>query len=309
MIHNLGITWNPSEGIDLGFFMIRFYSLMWVIAFALGWQITKYIFIREDEPIEKLDSLFIWTVLSTMLGARLGHVIFYQPELFMDDPLSILLPIRTVPDFKFTGFAGLASHGAAIAIIFSMWFFSTKIMKRPILWVLDRIVIPVTSGAVFIRLGNFFNSEIYGKTTNDNFYAVKFIKEEEFWQHNSVQQITKAATENEGYKLIQNDPKYLNILNQIPFRHPAQLYEAICYVFVFAILYYMYWKTDARNKQGLIFGMFMILLWSIRFVVEFVKASQGGFENTLHIFTTGQWLSIPLILVGVYYVFRPKKIL
>ena len=307
MIHTLGITWNPSEGIDLGFFMIRFYSLMWVIAFSLGWQITKYIFVRENEPIEKLDSLFIWTVLSTMLGARLGHVIFYQPELFMDDPLSILLPIRTVPDFKFTGFAGLASHGAAIAIIFSMYFFSTRIMKRPILWVLDRIVIPVASGAVFIRLGNFFNSEIYGKTTADNFYAVRFIKEEEFWQNNSIQQITKATTENEGYKMIQNDPKFIDVLNQIPYRHPAQLYEAICYVFVFAILFYMYWRTDARNKQGLIFGMFMILLWSIRFVVEFVKASQGGFENSLHIFTTGQWLSIPMVLVGVYYVFRPKK--
>ena len=309
MIHTLGITWNPSEGIDLGFFMIRFYSLMWVIAFALGWQITKYIFVRENEPIEKLDSLFIWTVLSTMLGARLGHVIFYQPELFMDDPLSILLPIRTVPDFKFTGFAGLASHGAAIAIIFSMYFFSTRIMKRPILWVLDRIVIPVASGAVFIRLGNFFNSEIYGKTTADNFYAVRFIKEEEFWQNNSIQQITKATTENEGYKMIQNDPKFIDVLNQIPYRHPAQLYEAFCYVFVFAILFYMYWRTDARNKQGLIFGMFMILLWSIRFVVEFVKASQGGFENSLHIFTTGQWLSIPMVLVGVYYVFRPKKII
>ena len=308
MIHTLGITWNPSEGIDLGFFMIRFYSLMWVIAFALGWQITKYIFVRENEPIEKLDSLFIWTVLSTMLGARLGHVIFYQPELFMDDPLSILLPIRTVPDFKFTGFAGLASHGAAIAIIFSMYFFSTRIMKRPILWVLDRIVIPVASGAVFIRLGNFFNSEIYGKTTADNFYAVRFIKEEEFWQNNSIQQITKATTENEGYKMIQNDPKFIDVLNQIPYRHPAQLYEAVCYVFVFVILFYMYWRTDARNKQGLIFGMFMILLWSIRFVVEFVKASQGGFENSLHIFTTGQWLSIPMVLVGVYYVFRPKKI-
>ena len=309
MIHTLGITWNPSEGIDLGFFMIRFYSLMWVIAFSLGWQITKYIFVRENEPIEKLDSLFIWTVLSTMLGARLGHVIFYQPELFMDDPLSILLPIRTVPDFKFTGFAGLASHGAAIAIIFSMYFFSTRIMKRPILWVLDRIVIPVASGAVFIRLGNFFNSEIYGKTTADNFYAVRFIKEEEFWQNNSIQQITKATTENEGYKMIQNDPKFIDVLNQIPYRHPAQLYEAFCYVFVFAILFYMYWRTDARNKQGLIFGMFMILLWSIRFVVEFVKASQGGFENSLHIFTTGQWLSIPMVLVGVYYVFRPKKII
>ena len=307
MIHALGITWNPSEGIDLGFFMIRFYSLMWVIAFALGWQITKYIFIRENESVEKLDSLFIWTVLSTMLGARLGHVIFYQPELFVDDPLSILLPIRTVPDFKFTGFAGLASHGAAIAIIFSMYFFSTRIMKKPILWVLDRIVIAVASGAVFIRLGNFFNSEIYGKVTQDNFYAIKFIREEEFWQQNSLLQITKAASENEGYKMIQTDPKFVGVLNQIPYRHPAQLYEAILYVFVFAVLFYMYWRTDARNKQGLIFGMFMILLWSVRFVVEYVKASQGGFENTLHVFTTGQWLSIPMILIGFYYVLRPKK--
>ncbi len=308
MIHTLGINWNPSEGIDLGFFMLRYYSLMWVLAFGLGWQITKYIFIRENESIEKLDSLFIWTVLSTMLGARLGHVIFYQPELFVDDPLSILLPIRTVPDFKFTGFAGLASHGAAIAIIFSMWFFSTKIMKRPIMWVLDRIVIPVASGAVFIRLGNFFNSEIYGKVTEDNFYAVRFIREEEFWQQNSLSQITQTTTENEGYNLIQNNAKYIDILNQIPFRHPAQIYEAACYVFVFAILFYMYWNTDARNKQGLIFGTFMILLWSIRFVVEYVKASQGGFEETLHVFTTGQWLSIPLILIGIYYVFKAKKV-
>ena len=126
MIHILGITWNPSEGIDLGFFMIRFYSLMWVTAFALGWYILKFIFIRENESLEKLDSMFIWLVVATMLGARLGHVIFYQSELFLEDPLSILLPIRTVPDFKFTGFAGLASHGAAIGIVFAMVYFSKK---------------------------------------------------------------------------------------------------------------------------------------------------------------------------------------
>jgi phosphatidylglycerol---prolipoprotein diacylglyceryl transferase len=309
MTHLLGITWNPSEGIDLGFFMIRYYSLMWVTAFGLGWFILKHIFIRENESLEKLDSLFIWCVVATMLGARLGHVIFYQSELFVDDPLSILLPIRTVPEFKFTGFAGLASHGAAIGIVMAMIYFSKKIMKKPLMWVLDRVVIPVASGAVIIRLGNFFNSEIYGNVTSNNFYAVKFIKEEEFWQQNgSVQQITKAATPNEGYDLIQNDPRFIDTLNAIPFRHPAQMYEAICYVFVFAILFFLYWKTDARQKQGFLFGMFMILLWSIRFVVETVKASQGGIETSLHIFSTGQWLSIPMIIVGIYYVFSSKKV-
>ena len=113
LIHSLNFVWNPTEGIDLGFFIIRYYSLTWVLAFVIGWQIMKRIFIRENEPIEKLDSLFIYTVVATMLGARLGHVIFYQPELFTQDPLSILLPIRTVPEFEFTGFSGLASHGAA----------------------------------------------------------------------------------------------------------------------------------------------------------------------------------------------------
>ncbi len=308
MIHTLGITWNPSEGIDLGFFMIRYYSLMWVTAFGLGWYITKYIFIREGETLEKLDSLFIWTVVATMLGARLGHVIFYQSELFYEDPLSILLPIQTVPEFKFTGFAGLASHGAAIGIVISMVFYSKKIIQKPLLWVLDRVVIPVASGAVIIRLGNFFNSEIYGNpTSGENFYAVKFVKDDEFCSPNTAKQITSLSNSNEAYNAIQNDPKFIETLNAIPYRHPAQLYEAICYVFVFAVLFFLYWKTDSRKKQGYIFGMFMILLWTVRFVVEFVKASQGGIEESLHIFSTGQWLSIPMVLVGFYYVFRTKK--
>lgn len=308
MTHFLNITWNPTEGIDLGFFMIRFYSLTWVAAFAVALYILKYIFKRENESNEKLDSLFIWSILATMIGARLGHVLFYQSELIFDDPLSILLPIRTVPDFKFTGFQGLASHGAAIGIIVAMLYVSRKVMQRPLIWVLDRIVIPVASGAVFIRLGNFFNSEIYGNPTSGiHIYAVKFIKDDDFWQQHSIKGITGAATPNEGFNLIQNDPRFIDTLNQIPFRHPSQLYEAICYVFVFALLFFLYWKTDARNKQGLLFGIFMILLWSIRFVVEYTKASQGGFENTLHIFTTGQWLSIPMVLVGIYYVFTAKK--
>ena len=168
MTNFLFITWNPSEGIDLGFFVIRYYSLMFVVAFALGWYIMKKIFEREHEPIEKLDSLFIYTVLATLIGARLGHVFFYDWEYFRNHPLEILLPFKFDP-FQFTGFQGLASHGAAIAIIITMYFFSKKIMKRPLLWVLDRVVIPVASGAIFVRLGNFFNSEIIGHSTTSPF--------------------------------------------------------------------------------------------------------------------------------------------
>ena len=305
----LSIVWNPSEGIDLGFFVIRFYSLMFVIAFVLGWYLMKHIFIRENESIEKLDSLFIYTFLATLIGARLGHVIFYQPELFKEDFWSVFLPIRTKPTFEFTGFTGLASHGAAIAIIIMMYFYSKNIIKRPILWVLDRIVIPVASGAIFVRLGNFFNSEIFGHpTSGDKFYAVKFIRDDEYWLRKSdVLRITGAKDINEGFNLIQNDPKFAQILAEIPYRHPAQLYEAFGYVFVFLILFYAYWKTDAREKSGYLLGLFFILLWTVRFFVEFVKESQGGFESSLGILSTGQWLSIPFIIAGFYLMFRAKK--
>jgi phosphatidylglycerol---prolipoprotein diacylglyceryl transferase len=309
MTHLLGSVWNSNDGIDFGFFVLRFYSLMFIVAFGLGWLIMKKIFDRENESQEKLDSMFIYSVLATLFGARMGHVIFYQSDLFFSDPISIFLPIRTVPNFEFTGFQGLASHGAAISMIVFMYYFSKKIMKRPLLWVLDRVVIPVASGAVFVRLGNFFNSEIYGKVTSgENFYAIKFIREEETWKNQTAIQITGAASKNEAYNLIQTDPRFIQTLNSIPYRHPAQLYEAFSYVFVFAILFFLYWKTDARKKPGFIFGVFMILLWSVRFVVEIVKASQGGFEGKDPILSTGQWLSIPMILVGIYYVFTSKKV-
>uniref|UniRef100_UPI0040496925 prolipoprotein diacylglyceryl transferase n=1 Tax=Flavobacterium sp. TaxID=239 RepID=UPI0040496925 len=299
------LVWNPSEGIDLGFFMIRYYSLMFVIAFALGWMIMKKIFDRENEPIEKLDSLFIYTVVATLLGARLGHVIFYQPELFTKDPLSILLPIQTDPEFKFTGFAGLASHGAAIAIIISTYFFSKKVMKKPLLWLLDRVVVTVAAGAVFVRIGNFINSEIIGKETTSKF-GVKFLHD--YFTKTNATQITQISDSKAAYKAIVNEPQFAEYLAQVPVRHPAQLYEAVSYVFVFLILYFLYWKTDARLKQGYLFGLFLILLWSVRFVVEFVKESQGGFESALGVFSTGQWLSIPFIIMGIYFMFKAKKV-
>ena len=149
---------------------------MFVIAFGLGWYIMKRIFEKENEPIEKLDTLFIWTVVATLLGARLGHVFFYDWEYYRNNVLEILLPFKFSPNFEFTGFQGLASHGAAVAIIISMYFYSRKVIKRPILWVLDRVVIPVASGAVFVRIGNFFNSEIVGKIT-DSPFGIRFVRD------------------------------------------------------------------------------------------------------------------------------------
>ena len=299
------MVWNPSEGIDLGFFMIRYYSLMFVIAFGLGWYIMKKIFERENESIEKLDSLFIWTVFATLLGARLGHVFFYDWEYFRNHLAEILLPFRFSPNFEFTGFQGLASHGAAIGIILAMYFFSKKIMKRPLLWVLDRVVIPVASGAVFVRIGNFFNSEIVGHETTSSF-GIKFIKD--FYSPREVVNATKIPNPKEAYNAIATNPQFANLLEQVPAKHPTQLYEAISYIFVFAALYYMYRKTDVREKQGYLLGLFLILLWSVRFVVEFLKESQGGFESDLGLFSTGQWLSIPFIIIGFLLIFKSKKI-
>ena len=142
MTHALNLVWNPSEGINLGFFMIRYYSLMFVIAFGLGWFIMKKIFERENESIEKLDSLFVWTVLATLAGARLGHVFFYDWEYYRNNLAEIILPFRFNPKFEFTGYQGLASHGATISIIIAMYFFSKKVLHKPILWILDRVVIP-----------------------------------------------------------------------------------------------------------------------------------------------------------------------
>ncbi|MFN7099276.1 MAG: prolipoprotein diacylglyceryl transferase [Flavobacterium sp.] len=304
MTHALTIVWNPSEGIDLGFFTIRFYSLMFVIAFGLGWYIMKHIFVREGESIEKLDSLFIWTVLATLAGARLGHVFFYDWEYYRNHLPEIILPFRLSPSFEFTGYQGLASHGAAISIIIAMYFYSKNVLKRPQLWILDRVVIPVASGAIFVRLGNFFNSEIIGNAT-DSAFGIKFIRDH-FSPQDAINS-TQIANPKEAYTAIAMDPKFANLLEQVPSSHPTQLYEAFCYIFVFAILFFLYWKTDKRKYTGYLFGMFLVLLFSVRFAVESVKESQGGFESALGLFSTGQWLSIPFVLIGLYFIITAKK--
>ena len=297
------MIWNSPDGFHIGPINIHFYSLMFVVAFGLGWYILKGIFNRESVSLDKLDTIFVWSVFATLIGARLGHVLFYDWEYFRNNLLEIFLPVKFEPEFHFVGFAGLASHGAAIGIILTMYFYSKNIVKKPILWTLDRIVIPVASGAVFVRIGNFFNSEIVGKVTDSQF-GVKFVRD--FFSPQFVIDKTGNSNIDEAYGEIVSNSKYADLLSQVTAKHPAQLYESFSYIFVFAILFFMYWKTDARNKSGLLFGLFLVLLWSVRFIVEYVKESQGGFGDD-STFSTGQWLSIPFILIGLYFVLRPKK--
>lgn len=298
------MIWNPSEGIDLGFFIIRYYSLMFVVAFGLGWYIMKHIYEREGESLDKLDTLFIWTVVATLLGARLGHVFFYDWEYFRNHPMEILLPFKFDDGFEFTGFRGLASHGAAVSIIVAVYFYCKKVIKRPMLWMLDRIVIPVASGAIFVRLGNFFNSEIIGKITNSDL-GVKFVRD--FYSASDAVRLTKINDVRQAYNAIATQPEFASLLAAVPNRYPAQLFEAVGYVFVFLLLFLLYWKTKTAEKPGLLFGYFLVSLWSVRFMVEFVKESQGGIEHNLGMFSTGQWLSIPFILIGIFCIFMPRK--
>lgn len=263
----LAITWDPPIAL---FGLVRFYSLMFVISFVLGYQVMKGIFNKENVKLEVLDKLLMWVVFATILGARLGHVFFYDWAYFSQHPEEILLPFKFRPEFRFTGFAGLASHGAAIGIIASLWYFSKKVLKKPLLYILDRVGITVALSGLFIRMGNLINSEIIGKPTGTDFGFI--------------------------FKALGEDFA----------RHPTQIYEGLGYILVFALLFYMYWKTNAAEKTGLLFGTFFALLWSVRFVVEFFKEAQvdNRAEWSLN---TGQWLSIPLILVGIYFVIQANR--
>jgi len=277
----LSITWDPSLGIDLGFFTIRWYSLMFVAAFILGLRLMKKIYVEEKIPLEKLDTLFMYTFISMLVGMRLGEVFFYSWDYYKNNLLEIILPIKRaagesaifglIEGWKFTGYTGFASHGAAIAIIVTMYWYSRKHLNKPLLFILDRMAIVSALGAAFVRLGNFFNSEIYGKPTGSNF----------------------------GVVFKSSDAEMLP-------RHPTQLYEALCYLILFFVLWKFYWKTDKKQKTGFLFGVFMIGLWSARFFIEFFKEAQvdGREDWILNSLNTGQVLSIPLILVGFWLVFR-----
>ena len=302
------MDWNPNQVLlDLHFIQIRYYSLMFVIAFSLGFYITKKIFLAENKPLEKLDTLVIYVAIATLLGARLGHVFFYDWDYFKVHPLEIILPFRFSPSFEVTGFAGLASHGAAVGIIIAMLLYIRKYPDMKLSWVLDRIVIAITIGGMFVRFGNFMNSEIVGKVVDKSFpFAVKFLQSGDF-SAGEAMQLTGENTPQKAFEVIAHNPQFVEIYNQIPYRHPVQLYEAVGYFLLFWLLYYLYWKTNKKDQPYFIFGVFLIALWTIRFLVEYVKDSQGGIEDTLGVFSTGQWLSIPFILAGVFLLFFKRK--
>ncbi|MDG1040377.1 MAG: prolipoprotein diacylglyceryl transferase [Polaribacter sp.] len=279
----LSIVWDPSLGIDLGFFVIRWYSLMFVIAFVLGMRLMKKIFIEDKIPVEKLDALFMYTFISMLVGMRLGDVFFYSWDYYQHHLLEIILPFKEregatavfgmLEGWEFTGYTGFASHGAAVGIIAALYFYSKKVLQKPFLFILDRMGIMVALAGFFIRMGNFFNSEIYGKPTGT-----------------SIGVVFKKAGET------------------VP-RHPTQLYEAFSYLILFVILWRMYWKTDAKEKSGYLFGIFFAVLWALRFFIEFLKEAQvdGREDWVFNSLNTGQVLSIPLVIIGLFFIFRKQK--
>ncbi len=275
MIHLLEIKWSPSEVLfQIGSFGLHYYSLMFVIAFSIGYKIVEKYFVEENVSNNFLEPLFVYMVFSTLIGARLGHVFFYDWNYYQNHFIEILLPIREningsilglITGYEFTGFRGLASHGAAIGIIAGIILFQIKHKLKSALWIFDRLTVPVTLAGVFIRLGNFFNSEIVGKYTESSFGVI---------------------FENRGEVLP---------------RHPAQLYESIGYLILFLFLRNIYSKT--KHIPGYLLGVFLSGIFGIRFLVEFVKESQGGFESYMPMFSTGQWLSIPLIISGLLMIY------
>lgn len=261
----LKINWAPNEKLfEIGGFGIHIYSLMFIIAFLLGLRIYKKMFIKENVDQKYLEPLFIYMVVSTLLGARLGEVFFYNWDYFQNHLLEILLPIKEKADgsgYRFIGFRGLASHGATIGILIGIYLYQRIYKFKPLIWILDRLTIPVAIGGFFVRTGNFFNSEIVGKYTGSNFGVV---------------------FQNRG---------------EIHPRYPAQMYEAFGYLILFFVLRKIY-TSRFRDQGGFLLGLFFIGLFSIRFLVEYVKESQGGFEEIMPLLSTGQWLSIPFIALG-----------
>ena len=277
------IDWAPNEILFEVFSLtIYWYSVMFIIAFSLGYYIVQKIYINDNKSVTLVEPLFIYVVVGTLVGASLGEVFFYNWDYFQNNLIEIFLPIKKdinssflfgiIDGWKFVGYRGLASHGATIGIITAMFIYKYKFKYNSVLWIFDRIVIPISIGGMFVRIGNFFNSEIVGNYTNSNFGVV--------FQNNG----------------------------EIFPRHPAQLYEAFGYLLLFILLWNIYWKTDLKKYKGFIFGLFLTCLFSIRMLVENVKESQGGgLEETLGILSTGQWLSIPFIIIGIVLMLYSRR--
>ncbi len=266
------INWNldPTIYWITETFPLKYYGLFFVTGILLAHYVAKRIYDKENIPIENLEKLFIYIVAGIVLGARLGHCLFYEPSYYFQNPLEILLPIKKIGDsYQFIGFQGLASHGGGLGTLIAIGIYCKK-YKTNYLWVLDKIAIVTPIVAVFIRLGNFMNSEIYGKPTNGNWGII--------FQRDDV----------------------------IP-RHPTQLYEALAYLLIFGVLMFIYKKIAKEKSNGLIFGFLLVLVFLARFIIEFFKENQVGFEDEM-IINMGQTLSVPFIAIGLILICTRKRI-
>ncbi len=254
------ITWDVSPLIfSVGPINVRWYGVLFAMSFAVGYVIMLRFFRKENLPEALLDKLSMYMLIATVVGARLGHVLFYEPASYLAHPLDILKIWQ----------GGLASHGAAIGILAALYFFARS-SKRTYFWTLDRIVIVVALSGFFIRIGNLMNSEIYGKLT-DLPWGFVFIRAGE----------------------------------TLP-RHPTQIYEALSYLALFAYLLWYYYHKDGKPREGFIFGIFLVVLFSARFLLEFLKEPQVNFENSMTL-NMGQLLSIPFVIAGLFIIFRKVK--
>jgi prolipoprotein diacylglyceryl transferase len=253
------IHWNASPDlISIGFLTIRWYGVLFAAAFVAGFQIVRRIYQREGRPESELDPLLMFMLVGTIVGARLGHCLFYDPVYYLSHPIEI---------FKIWE-GGLASHGGAIGILVSLFWYTRRTGTHTYLWLLDRISIPTALGGAFIRMGNFMNSEIVGNPTS-GWWAVVFQR-----------------------------------VDNIP-RHPVQLYEAVAYAIVFAILLLTYRRRGNDLRDGTLTGLFLILVFVARFMLEIFKTPQAAYE-TGYAVSVGQWLSIPFIIIGVLLVARAR---
>lgn len=265
------IHWNVDPVmLQLGGFSLRWYSIGFLLAFLVSYLILIGVFKREKVEVKYLDSLVIYVFVATLAGARLGHCLFYEPDYFLTGKhwLEIFLPFN-IQTGKFTGYQGLASHGAAIAILIAIWLYNKRYHIN-VWWLLDRLVITVALAGCFIRLGNLMNSEIYGVETNLP------------W----------------GFIYERNG-------ETIP-KHPTQLYEALCYLMIFVATYSIYLKKEGKLHNGRLFGWWLVALFGSRFLIEFVKEEQVDFEKGM-VLDMGQWLSVPFILTGIVLVVLSHK--
>ncbi len=244
--------------IALGSLKIRWYGLMFATAFMSSYATMHWIYSREDKDVEQLDRLLWYLAIGTIVGARLAHCLFYDPAYYFSHPWKILAIWE----------GGLASHGANIGILLGLYFYQRKTTDT-YLWLVDRVAVACALGASFIRIGNFFNSEILGVPT-DVPWAVIFAR-----------------------------------VDYIP-RHPVQLYESFCYLLIYFLLLVVYKKTAGKVRDGLLFGIFTSTVFFARFFLEFIKTRQASYNSELWL-STGQMLSIPFFLVGVFFIFRALR--